>query len=39
MQAYSRQDIVAYRGGDLFDLNSKAVAILSADRGTVDLFE
>ncbi|KAF7984922.1 hypothetical protein HWV62_9825 [Athelia sp. TMB] len=39
MPVYSRQDIVAYRGGDLFDLSSKVVAVLSADRGTVDLFE
>ncbi|KZP01957.1 hypothetical protein FIBSPDRAFT_906291, partial [Athelia psychrophila] len=39
MDIYSRQDIVAYRGGDLFDLSSKPVAVMSADRGVVELFE
>jgi hypothetical protein len=32
-------DLVAYHGGDIFDMSSKAVAIVSARRGIVDLFQ
>lgn len=31
-------DLVAYQGGSLFDLSSKVVGVLSAERGGVDLF-
>ncbi|KDQ21358.1 hypothetical protein BOTBODRAFT_25793 [Botryobasidium botryosum FD-172 SS1] len=31
-------DFVAYRGGDVFDTQSKAVAVISARRGQVALF-
>ncbi|KAJ1304899.1 hypothetical protein OPQ81_006033 [Rhizoctonia solani] len=32
-------DLVAYRGGDMFGYSSKPVAVLSAERGHMDLFE
>ncbi|KIM83388.1 hypothetical protein PILCRDRAFT_69640 [Piloderma croceum F 1598] len=31
-------DLVAYEGGSAFDLSSKVVAVLSAERGVVDLM-
>jgi hypothetical protein len=31
-------DLVAFNGGNVFDLSSKAVAVISAGRGLVDLF-
>lgn len=31
-------DLVATTGGDLFDFSSKVVAVISPDRGTVDLL-
>ncbi|ELU40945.1 amidohydrolase [Rhizoctonia solani AG-1 IA] len=31
-------DLIAYHGGDCFDLASRPVAVVSAARGTVDLF-
>lgn len=31
-------DLVAYEGGDAFNLSSKVVAVLSSDRGIVDLM-
>lgn len=31
-------DLVAYQGGSVFDLSSKVVAVLSAERGSVDLL-
>ena len=31
-------DLVAFNGGNLFDLSSKAVAVISPGRGLVDLF-
>ncbi|KAJ1304895.1 hypothetical protein OPQ81_006029 [Rhizoctonia solani] len=31
-------DLVAYRGGDLFELASRPVAVVSSARATVDLF-
>jgi hypothetical protein len=31
-------DLVAYRGGTLFDLHAKAVAVVSIRRGTLELF-
>lgn len=31
-------DLVAYRGGSIFDLSSKVVAILSPERGGVDVL-
>ncbi|KLO05758.1 hypothetical protein SCHPADRAFT_917689 [Schizopora paradoxa] len=33
-----RQDFVAYKGGDMFNLESKVVGVVSAERGVVDLF-
>ena len=30
-------DLVAYEGGNAFDLSSKVVAVLSPERGFVDL--
>jgi hypothetical protein len=32
-------DIVAYLGGDVFDLSSKVTAIFSFRRNSVDLFD
>lgn len=32
-------DLVAYDGGNVFDLSSKVVAVLSPERGIVDVFE
>jgi hypothetical protein len=32
------EDLVAFSGGSVFDLSSKAVAVLSSERGTVELF-
>jgi hypothetical protein len=31
-------DLVAYEGGSAFDLSSKVVAVLSPERGIVDLM-
>jgi hypothetical protein len=31
-------DLVAYEGGNAFDLSSKVVAVLSPERGFVDLM-
>jgi hypothetical protein len=31
-------DLVAYEGGNVFDLSSKVVAVLSPPRGAVDLM-
>jgi hypothetical protein len=31
-------DLVAYDGGNIFDLSSKVVAVLSPPRGGVDLM-
>jgi hypothetical protein len=31
-------DLVAYEGGSAFDLSSKVVAVLSPERGLVDLM-
>jgi hypothetical protein len=31
-------DLVAYAGGDAFELSSKAVAVVSSERGLVDIF-
>ena len=31
-------DLVAFEGGGLFDLSSKVAAIISPQRGLVDLF-
>ena len=31
-------DLVAYRGGSVFDLSSKVVAVLSPGRGGVDVL-
>ena len=31
-------DLVAYEGGNAFDLSSKVVAVLSPERGIVDLM-
>ncbi len=31
-------DIVVYKGGGMFDLESKVVGVISAGRGVVDLF-
>jgi len=31
-------DLVAYRGGSLFDLESKVVAVVSLSRGSVEIF-
>jgi hypothetical protein len=31
-------DLVAYAGGDLFEASSKTAAVISAQRGQVDIF-
>ena len=31
-------DLVAFEGGSLFDLSSKVAAVISPQRGLVDLF-
>lgn len=31
-------DLVAYRGGGMFEMTSKVVAVISESRGNVDLF-
>lgn len=31
-------DLVAFEGGSLFDLSSKVAAVISPERGLVDLF-
>ncbi|KAF8551997.1 hypothetical protein OG21DRAFT_1477901 [Imleria badia] len=33
------QDLVAYKGGDVFDFEGKPVAVISAQLGRTDLFE
>lgn len=33
-----QNDLVAYEGGNVFDLSSKVVAVLSSERGVVDLM-
>lgn len=33
-----QHDLVAYHGGDVFDLSSRPIAVLSPRRGFVDLF-
>ena len=33
------QDLVAYKGGDVFDFEGKPVAVISAQLGRIDLFE
>lgn len=36
--AQDAHDLVATKGGDLLDFESKVVAVISARRGTVDLL-
>jgi len=31
-------DLVAYHGGDIFDLSAKPIGAVSASRGVVDIF-
>ncbi len=31
-------DVVVYKGGSVFDLESKIVGVISAGRGVVDFF-
>lgn len=38
VQGDGDSDLVAYDGGSLFDLSSKAVAVLSSEKQTVELF-
>jgi len=33
------QDLVAYKGGDVFDFEGKPIAVISAQLGRIDLFE
>lgn len=33
-----KQELVAYKGGDVFDLESKVVGVVSAERGVIELF-
>lgn len=34
----AQEDLVAYHGGDIFDLSSRVAAVISPKRGFVDLM-
>ena len=34
----TQHDLVAYKGGDMFELSSRVAAVISPKRGFVDLF-
>jgi hypothetical protein len=34
----TQRDLVAYAGGDVFDVRSKVIGVISSHRGVVDLF-
>ena len=36
--SHASDEIVVYRDGDFFDIESKVVGVLSARRGVIDLF-
>jgi len=38
LEVKTQGDLVAYRGGGIFEMTSKAVAVISESRGLIDLF-
>jgi len=38
LEVKTQGDLVAYRGGDIFEMTSKVVAVISESRAHVDLF-